>query len=213
MYLPEEVILRVNKIEGDTVFMGPKYRCLRFLWSGKKGYPFIIDHVENEQGLFKKGETMKFNGEIMHFHPSRPDRLLGFNQSGELWAVVGNIEFSNTRPIGGWVRLYGDDSATITTIESNEIGTIKVRKGFSVQKSIIETVVEERIFVAYYNDPKERANVRYEFKLSNPCEDPMMRKYIETHTDELIYMLPGGGITFMYNPDDNRTVGYITRIE
>lgn len=149
----------------------------------------------------------------MHFHPSRPDRLLGFNQSGELWAVVGNIEFSNTRPIGGWVRLYGDDSATITTIESNEIGTIMVRKGFSVQKSIIETVVEERIFVAHYNDPKERANVRYEFKLSNPCEDPMMRKYIETHIDELIYMLPGGGITFMYNPDDNRTVGYITRIE
>lgn len=149
----------------------------------------------------------------MHFHPSRPDRLLGFNQSGELWAVFGNIEFSNTRPIGGWVRLYGDYSATITTIESNEIGTIKVRKGFSVQKSIIETVVEERIFVAYYNDPKERANVRYEFKLSNPCEDPMMRKYIETHIDELIYMLPGGGITFMYNPDDNRTVGYITRIE
>lgn len=44
---------------------------------------------------------MKFNGEIMHFHPSRPDRLLGFNQSGELWAVVGKIEFSNTRPIGG----------------------------------------------------------------------------------------------------------------
>lgn len=156
---------------------------------------------------------MKFNGEIMHFHPSRPDRLLGFSQSGERWAVVGNIEFSNTLPIGGWVRLYGDDSATITTIESNEIGTIKVRKGFSVQKSIIETVVEERIFVAYYNDPKERANVRYEFKLSNPCEDPMMRKYIETHIDELIYMLPGGGITFMYNPDDNRTVGYITRIE
>ena len=39
MYLPEEVALRVNKIEGDTVFMGPKYRCLRFLWSGKKGYP------------------------------------------------------------------------------------------------------------------------------------------------------------------------------
>ena len=149
----------------------------------------------------------------MHFHPSRPDRLLGFNQSGELWAVVGNIEFSNTRPIVGWVRLYGDDSATITTIENNEIGTIKVRKAFSVQKSIIETVVEERIFVAYYNDPKERANVRYEFKLSNPCEDPMMRKYIETHIDELIYMLPGGGITFMYNPDDNRTVGYITRIE
>lgn len=149
----------------------------------------------------------------MHFHPSRPDRLLGFNQSGELWAVVGKIEFAKTRPIGGWVRLYGDDSATITTIESNEIGTIMVRKGFSVQKSIIETVVEERIFVAFYNDPKERANVRYEFKLSNPCEDPMMRKYIETHIDELIYMLPGGGITFMYNPDDNRTVGYITRIE
>lgn len=156
---------------------------------------------------------MKFNGEIMHFHPSRPDRLLGFSRSGELWAVVGNIEFSDTRPIGGWVRLYGDDSATITTIENNEIGTIKVRKAFSVQKSIIETVVEERIFVAYYNDPKERANVRYEFKLSNPYEDPMMRKYIETHIDELIYMLPGGGITFMYNPDDNRTVGYITRIE
>lgn len=156
---------------------------------------------------------MKFNGEIMHFHPSRPDRLLGFSRSGELWAVVGNIEFGNTLPIGGWVRLYGDDSATITTIESNKIGTIMVRKGFSVQKSIIETVVEERIFVAYYNDPKERANVRYEFKLSNPCEDPMMRKYIETHIYELIYMLPGGGITFMYNPDDNRTVGYITRIE
>jgi len=156
---------------------------------------------------------MKLNGKIMHFHPSRPDRLLGFNQSGELWAVVGKIEFAKTRPLDGWVRLYGDDSATITTIEKNEIGTIKVRKGFSVQKSIIETVVEERIFVAYYNDPKERANVRYEFKLSNPCEDPMMRKYIETHIDELIYMLPGGGITFMYNPDDNRTVGYITRIE
>ena len=82
-----------------------------------------------------------------------------------------------------------------------------------MQKSIIETVVEKRRFVAYYNDPKERANVRYEFKLSNPCEDPMMRKYIETHIDELIYMLPRGGITFMYNPDDNRTVGYITRIE
>lgn len=149
----------------------------------------------------------------MHFHPSRPDRLLGFSRSGELLAVVGKIEFTKTRPIGGWVRLYGDDSATITTIENNEIGTIKVRKGFSVQKSIIETVVEERIFVAFYNDPKKRANVRYEFKLSNPCEDPMMRKYIETHIDELIYMLPGGGITFMYNPDDNRTVGYITRIE
>lgn len=149
----------------------------------------------------------------MHFHPSRPDRLLGFSRSGELWAVVGNIEFSNTLPIGGWVRLYGDYSATITTIESNEIGTIKVRKGFSVQKSIIDTVVEERAFVAYYNDPKERVSVKYEFKLSNPCEDPMMRKYIETHIDELIYMLPGGGITFMYNPDDNRTVGYITRIE
>lgn len=156
---------------------------------------------------------MKFNRKIMHFHPSRPDRLLGFNQSGELLAVVGKIEFAKTRPLDGWVRLYGDDSATITTIENNEIGTIKVRKGFLVQKSIIETVVEERIFVAYYNDPKERANVRYEFKLSNPCEDPMMRKYIETHIDELIYMLPGGGITFMYNPDDNRTVGYITRIE
>ena len=156
---------------------------------------------------------MKFNGEIMHFHPSRPDRLLGFNQSGELWAVAGKIEFAKTRPIGGWVRLYGDDSATITTIESNEIGTIMVRKGFSVQKSIIETVVEERIFVAFYNDPKERVSVKYDFKLSEPCHDPMMRKYIETHIDELIYMLPGGGITFMYNPDDNRTVGYITRIE
>lgn len=156
---------------------------------------------------------MKFNGKIMHFHPSRPDRLLGFGRSGELWAVVGKIEFSNTRPLEGYVRVYGDDECKITTIENNEIGTIKVRKAFSVQKSIIETVVEERIFVAYYNDPKERANVRYEFKLSNPCEDPMMRKYIETHIDELIYMLPGGGITFMYNPDDNRTVGYITRIE
>ena len=76
---------------------------------------------------------MKFNRVIMHFHPSRPDCLLGFNQSGELWAVVGNIEFSNTRPIDGWVRLYGDDSATITTIENNAIGTIKVRKEFSVQ--------------------------------------------------------------------------------
>lgn len=156
---------------------------------------------------------MKFNGEIMHFHPSRPDRLLGFNRSGELWAVVGKIEFAKTRPLDGWVRLSGDDSATITTIENNEIGTIKVRKGFSVQKSIIETVVEERIFVAYYNDPKERVSVKYDFKLSEPCHDPMMRKYIETHIDELIYMLPGGGITFMYNPDDNRTVGYITRIE
>lgn len=127
--------------------------------------------------------------------------------------MVGKIEFAKTRPLDGWVRLSGDNPATITTIENNAIGTIKVRKVFSVQKSIIETVVEERIFVAYYNDPKERANVRYEFKLSNPCEDPMMRKYIETHIDELIYMLPGGGITFMYNPDDNRTVGYITRIE
>lgn len=156
---------------------------------------------------------MKFNRKIMHFHPSRPDRLLGFNQSGELWAVVGNIEFSNTRPLEGYVRVYGDDECKITTIGENEVGTIKVRKEFSVQKSIIETVVEERIFVAYYNDPKERANVRYEFKLSEPCHDPMMRKYIETHIDELIYMLPGGGITFMYNPDDNRTVGYITRIE
>lgn len=156
---------------------------------------------------------MKFNRKIMHFHPSRPDRLLGFNQSGELWAVVGKIEFAKTRPLDGWVRLYGDDSATITTIENNEIGTIKVRKGFSVQKSIIETVVEERIFVAFYNEPKERVSVKYDFKLSEPCHDPMMRKYIETHIDELIYMLPGGGITFMYNPDDNRTVGYITRIE
>lgn len=156
---------------------------------------------------------MKFNGKIMHFHPSRPDRLLGFNQSGELWAVVGKIEFAKTIPLNGWVRLCGNDSATITTIGNNEIGTIKVRKEFSVQKSIIETVVEERIFVAYYNDPKERVSVKYDFKLSEPCHDPMMRKYIETHIDELIYMFPGGGITFMYNPDDNRTVGYITRIE
>ena len=54
MYLPEEVILRVNKIEGDTVFMGPKYRCLWFLWSGKKGYQIKIEHEENEQDLFKK---------------------------------------------------------------------------------------------------------------------------------------------------------------
>lgn len=192
MYLPEEVILRVNKIEGDTVLNRPCRKRTRTI---------------------QKTETMKFNGEIMHFHPSRPDRLLGFSRSGELWAVVGKIEFAKTRPLDGWVRLCGNDSATITTIGNNEIGTIKVRKDFSVQKSIIETVVEERIFVAYYNDPKERANVRYEFKLSNPCENPMMRKYIETHIDELIYMLPGGGITFMYNPDDNRTVGYITRIE
>lgn len=86
---------------------------------------------------------MKFNRVIMHFHPSRPDRLLGFNQSGELWAVVGKIEFAKTRPLNGWVRLCGNDSATITTIGNNEIGTIKVRKEFSVQKSIIETVVEE----------------------------------------------------------------------
>lgn len=156
---------------------------------------------------------MKFNGEIMHFHPSRPDRLLGFNQSGELWAVVGKIEFSNTRPLEGYVRVYGDDECKITTIGENEVGTIKVRKVFPVQKSIIETIVSKRKFIAYYNDPQFRANVKYEFKLSNPCEDPMMRKYIETHIDELIYMLPGGGITFMYNPDDNRMVGYITRIE
>lgn len=115
---------------------------------------------------------MKFNRKIMHFHPSRPDRLLGFNQSGELWAVVGKIEFAKTRPLDGWVRLSGDNPATITDVGGNELGVI-----------------------------------------SNPCEDPMMRKYIETHIDELIYMLPGGGITFMYNPDDNRTVGYITRIE
>ena len=70
----------------------------------------------------------------MHFHPSRPNRLLGFSRSGELWAVVGNIEFINTRPIGGWVRLYGDDSTTITTIENNEIGTIKVRKSRLLSK-------------------------------------------------------------------------------
>lgn len=59
---------------------------------------------------------MKFNGEIMHFHPSSNDRLLGFNQSGELWAVVGKIEFSNTRPLEGYVRVYGDDECKITTI-------------------------------------------------------------------------------------------------
>lgn len=63
-----------------------------------------------------------------------------------------------------------------------------------------EAVVEDRKFVAFYNDPKERVSVKYDFKLSEPCHDPMMRKYIETHIDELIYMLPGGGITFMYNP-------------
>lgn len=142
MYLPDEVVMRVNEIEDDTVFLIPTHNVrLRFLRSGKKGYPFRIDHVENE------------------------------------------------------------------------VGTIKVRKVFPVQKSIIETIVSKRKFIAYYNDPQFRDNVKYEFKLSNPCEDPMMRKYIETHIDELIYMLPGSGITFMYNPDDNRTVGYITRIE
>lgn len=156
---------------------------------------------------------MRFSGEIMHFHPSRPDCLLGFSQSGELWAAVGKIEFSNTRPLEGYVRVYGDDECKITTIGENEVGTIKVRKVFPVQKSIIETIVSKRKFIAYYNDPQFRDNVKYEFKLSNPCDDPMMRRYIETHIDELIYMLPGGGITFMYNPDDNRTVGYITRIE
>lgn len=158
---------------------------------------------------------MKFNRKIMHFHPSRPDRLLGFNQSGELWAVVGKIEFAKTRPIGGWVRLSGDNPATITDVSGNELGVIWPETTIPIlpRKSIVEAVVEDRKFVAFYNDPKEWANVRYEFKLSNPCEDPMMRKYIETHIDELIYMLPGGGITFMYNPDDNRTVGYITRIE
>ena len=158
---------------------------------------------------------MRFNGEIMHFHPSRPDRLLGFNQSGELWAVVGKIEFAKTRPLDGWVRLSGDNPATITDVGGNELGVIWPETTIPIlpRKSIVEAVVEDRKFVAFYNDPKERANVRYEFKLSNPCEDPMMRKYIETHIDELIYMLPGGGITFMYNPDDNRTVGYITRIE
>lgn len=155
---------------------------------------------------------MKFNGEIMHFHPSRPDRLLGFNQSGELWAVVGEIEFSETRPLDGFVRVY---KTKIASISNSEIGTIRIRETIPVlpQKSIVETVVEERKFVAFYNDPKELTSVRYDFKLSEPCRDPMMRKYIETHIDELIYMLPGGGITFMYNPDDNRTVGYITRIE
>lgn len=158
---------------------------------------------------------MKFNGEIMHFHPSRPDRLLGFNQSGELWAVVGKIEFARTRPLDGWVRLYGDCPATITTISENEIGTMWPETTIPIlpRKSIVEVVVEDRKFVAFYNDPKERVSVRYDFKLSDPCNDPMMRKYIETHIDELIYMLPGGGINFMYNPDDNRTVGFITRIE
>ncbi len=139
--------------------------------------------------------------------------MLGFSSPENFGPWFGNIEFSNTRPIGGWVRIYGDDSATITTIEKNEVGTIEVRKkGFGAEIHHRDCCRKRR-FVAYYNDPKERANVRYEFKLSNPCEDPMMRKYIETHIDELIYMLPRGGITFMYNPDDNRTVGYITRIE
>ena len=151
----------------------------------------------------------------MHFHPSRPDRLLGFNQSGELWAVVGKIEFVKTRPRDGWVRLYGDHPVTITTIREDPIGVMWLETTIPIlpRKSIIETVIEERKFAAYYNDPKEQVSVRYDFKLSEPCEDEMMRKYIETHIDELIYMLPGGGITFMYNPDDNRTVGYITRIE
>lgn len=54
MYLPEEVVLRVNKIKGDTVFMGPRHRCLRFLWSGNNGYPFRIDHVGDKSGPFKK---------------------------------------------------------------------------------------------------------------------------------------------------------------
>lgn len=54
MYLPEEVILRVNKIERDTAFMGPRHRYLRFLWCDNKGYPFRIDHVENKQGPFIK---------------------------------------------------------------------------------------------------------------------------------------------------------------
>lgn len=157
---------------------------------------------------------MKFNGEIMHFHPSRPDRLLGFNKSGELLIVVGKIDLHKTRPLDGWVRLYGDNPATITIVE-DPIGIIWPKEIITSppQKSIIDTVVEKRRFTAFYNDPVERASVRYDFKLSNPCEDEMMRKYIETHIDELVYMLPGGGITFMYNPDDNRTVGYITRIE
>jgi hypothetical protein len=158
---------------------------------------------------------MKSNGEIMHFHPSRPDRLLGIDQSGELYVLVGKIEFAKTRPLDGWVRLYGDHPATITDVGGNELGVIWPETTIPVlpQKSIVETVVDARKFVAFYNDPKERTSVRYDFKLSEPCYDPMMRKYIETHIDELIYMLPGGGITFMYNPDDNRTVGYITRIE
>lgn len=67
---------------------------------------------------------MKFNGEIMHFHPSRPDRLLGFDQSGELWAVVGKIEFAKTGLPDGWVRLYGDNPATITDVGGNEFGVI-----------------------------------------------------------------------------------------
>lgn len=40
MYLPEEVILRVNKIEGDTVFMGPKYRCLRSYGAARRATRF-----------------------------------------------------------------------------------------------------------------------------------------------------------------------------
>lgn len=67
---------------------------------------------------------MKFNRKIMHFHPSRPDRLPGFNQSGELWAVVGKIEFAKTRPLDGWVRLSGDNPATITDVGGNELGVI-----------------------------------------------------------------------------------------
>lgn len=158
---------------------------------------------------------MKFNGEIMHFHPSRPDRLLGIDQSGELYVLVGKIGFGKPMPLDGWVRLYGDHPTTITDVGGNELGVIWPETAIPIlpQKSIVEVVVENRKFVAFYNDPTERTSVKYEFKLSNPCDDPMMRKYIETHIDELIYMLPGSGITFMYNPDDNRTVGYITRIE
>lgn len=51
MYLPDEVVMRVNEIEDDTVFLIPTHNFLR---SGKKGYPFRIDHVENESGPFKK---------------------------------------------------------------------------------------------------------------------------------------------------------------
>lgn len=95
---------------------------------------------------------MKFNRKIMHFHPSRPDRLLGFNRSGELWAVVGKIEFAKTRPLDGWVRLSGDNPATITDVGGNELGVIWPETAIPIlpRKSIVEAVVEDRKFVAFY---------------------------------------------------------------